>query len=136
MWVLELAGAMFVFGLQAFAMGGYMLIAYVVAVRRGLCCHPGRPPRLKLVGDQLAITRSKRRRSVALREIARARHAHPDGWTRSLTTLEAITLFDARGCRLAKIPVTATGWATLLADLRARGVPIEEVWVETPSYMD
>ncbi len=113
-----------------------LLIIWIVAVRRGLYPTPAPPFRLTIHSHTLEITKRTRSRSFPLGGIARARYAYDDGWTRSTLVEDALTLFDSTGRRLAKIPATAQGWDALFEELRARGLPIESINVDAPSYLD
>ena len=49
---------------------------------------------------------------------------------------DALGLFASNGRELERLPESATGFDGLLAELGARGIPIEHVDVSAPAVLD
>ncbi|MFO0576355.1 MAG: hypothetical protein U1A78_20315 [Polyangia bacterium] len=72
----------------------------------------------------------------ALSAIVRGRFVRNDNWTESKMLEDALGLFAARGREVVRLPESTEGLDALLAELHRRGVPIEDVSVSAPAYLD
>lgn len=106
------------------------------SVHRGLRTRTRRPFSVRLDGDQLEIVDDGARHAIPLSHISRVRHARNANWTGSKLVEDAMTLFDVDGRRLAKVPVSASGFQDLRIWLETSSVPVQIVDVEAPAYLD
>jgi hypothetical protein len=99
-------------------------------IRRGVAC--------TVVNDAGAVAVSSRGRTVRhpLADVGRARRARNDNWSESKLVEDALGLFSVRGRELVRVPLSASGVEALERALTDRGVPVEEVWVAAPTFLD
>jgi hypothetical protein len=66
----------------------------------------------------------------------RARMARNDNWTESKLLEDALGLFAESSRELARVPESAEGFEALSAELRAREIPVDDVAVSAPAFLD
>lgn len=109
---------------------------HVVAVRRGLIRRSRIPPAIRLDEREILVEHGGKLARCQWAEISRARRAANGNWTGSKMLEDALGLFSSNGRELLRVPLSAAGTDALLRELGTRGVPIEEVLVSAPSYLD
>jgi hypothetical protein len=87
--------------------------------------------------DKLYLGLGKRRQAIDLDEVARARFAFNGNWPflasrESKIVEDAVTLFNARGHKLMKVPQSAYGYGDLRDVLERRGIETSSVPVVAP----
>ncbi len=105
-------------------------------VWRGLKLRSRQPWKVEVVGEQLRVQIGPTLcHEWLLVSVRRARYAQNPNWTESTFVEDALTLYDGGGNAL-KLPASAEGFRELLTVLRARAVPIREVDVSAPAFLD
>ncbi|WP_437801153.1 hypothetical protein [Sorangium sp. So ce693] len=82
------------------------------------------------------VRRGDKCSSHALGIIVRARFARNDDWTESKTLEGGLWLFALDGREIERLPESAADLGGLLAELEARGIPVEHVYVSAPAVLD
>jgi hypothetical protein len=109
---------------------------HFIAKHQGLMSRSPIPTIVSYSNGVIQITRGNKRTSHPFEHIVRARLARNDNWTESTMLEDALGLFAVNGREIVRLPESATGFAALLAELNARGIPIEYVDVSAPSMLD
>lgn len=91
---------------------------------------------VSLADGLLHVKRGSQHTSHALDAVARGRFARNDNWTESKMLEDALGLFSKRGRELVRLPASTEGLEALLAELRRRGIPVEDVYVSAPAFFD
>jgi hypothetical protein len=128
-----------------FVLGGVPLLFVIVlpiwtrrSVQQGLVRRSRTPVAVRTDAAREAIVVQKGERIEVLRfeRISRARHGINGNWTESKLVEDALTLYDATGASVCKIPASALGFDDLVRELKNRGVAIETVDIEAPAFLD
>ncbi|MDC0742793.1 hypothetical protein [Polyangium mundeleinium] len=109
---------------------------HFIARSRGLAPRSDVPCVVSLSEGGLHVQRGDKRTSHVLDLVARARFARNDNWTESKMLEDALGLFTAKGREIERLPESATGLDELQRELGARGIPIEDVEVSAPAFLD
>jgi hypothetical protein len=109
---------------------------HLIAVRRGLAPRSTTSFTLAIREGDVVITHAIKAACYPLNEVARARVARNSNWTESKMLEDALSLVDTRGRRLARVPLTAHGVEEVVGELKRRGIPIDEVEVSAPAFLD
>lgn len=109
---------------------------HFIAKHQGLMSRSPIPTVVSCSNGFIQITRGNKRTSLPFEHIVRARLARNDNWTESKMLEDALGLFAANGREIERLPESATGFATVLSELDARGIPIEYVDVSAPTVLD
>ena len=112
-----------------------ILVNYFIALRRGLI-RRGVACAVSLEAGAVAVSRRGRTVRHPLADVGRARRARNDNWGESKLVEGALGLFSARGRELVRMPLSASGVDALERALADRGVPVEDVWVAAPTFLD
>lgn len=136
-WLRRSVGVLVLVATAAPALPFLALIPWhFIAVRRGLIRRSRAPCAVSLAQEILRVERGAKLTRHALGTIARARFARNDNWTESKILEDALSLFASNGREIERLPQSATGLDELLAELGARGIPIEDVYVSAPAVLD
>lgn len=111
---------------------------HFIALHRGLVGRPAEPTTVALDDGWVIFTHPAPRacRRVRLASIHRARVARNDNWTQSKMLDDAVGLFDETRREVARIPLGSHGADELIATLARAQVPIDEVSVSAPTFLD
>jgi hypothetical protein len=109
---------------------------YFVARHQGLMSRSRTPCAVSCSNGLLLIECGNKRMSHPFERIVRARMAQNDNWTESNMLEDALGLFAANGREIVRIPESAVGLSSVVAELGARGIPIEYVAVSAPAVLD
>lgn len=109
---------------------------HFLAVRRGLMKRTTTGCAVSLAGGSLHVQRGLKHTSRSLDGIVRGRFARNGNWTESKMLEDALGLFAAGGREVVRLPESAEGLDALLAELRHRGIPVEDVEVSAPALLD
>ena len=109
---------------------------HFLALHRGLTKRLPDRCVVALAAGSLHVTRGSTHTRHALSAIVRGRFVRNDNWTESKILEDALGLFAVRGRELVRLPESTAGLDALLAELHRRGVPIEDVHVSAPAYLD
>lgn len=113
-----------------------LLPQHFLATRRGLIRRSRIPCAVEISGEAIHVTRGDERKTHALGMIVRARFTRNDNWTESKVLEDALGLFGSDGREIARLPASTAGLDALLAELGARAIPIEDVYVSAPAILD
>lgn len=136
MTIFDVMSGTLLFLVSGGAVGLVLLVQWRSSVRQGLRTRTRRAFTVRIAHDVLELRCGRTPRALPLARIARARLATNGNWTESKIVEDALSLFDARGRRVAKVPASAEGWRDLLDVLHQRGVAIEERAVDAPAFLD
>jgi hypothetical protein len=109
---------------------------HFIALHRGLIRRSRVPCVVSVSQGAIQVERGDRSIGHTLDAIVRARFAQNDNWTESKILDDALGLFTANGIEIERLPRSAAGFDELLVELRARGIPIEDVYVSAPAVFD
>lgn len=114
-----------------------ILLQYPCSMHAGLIQRTGRVWRLEIGSEALCVLVDERKvGEFSLADVASARCARNSNWSESKLVEDALSLFDVRGRRLVKLPCSAKQVDALRGALARRNVPVEDVYVEAPSFLD
>lgn len=109
---------------------------YLAARLRGLVPRTNDTWEVRVEGDDLALVHRGRTRRVEVRAIRRLRQARNDNWTESKLLEDGLVFYGRFGRAFAAIPSRSTGVREVLRVFAERGVPLEEVFVSAPAFLD
>jgi hypothetical protein len=109
---------------------------HFVAIHRGLARRGASPCVVSVADGFLSVERGERRARLAIDAVARARLARNANWTESKMLEDALGLFSADGREQVRLPLSTGGLDGVLEALEARGVPVEDVEVSAPVWLD
>lgn len=109
---------------------------HFLALRRGLMPRSRGPCTVTLAHGALSVDHGATHTRCDLDEVSRARRARNDNWTESKMLEDAIGLFSAKGVEIARVPLAAAGVDELVRALDELGVPIDDVLVSAPAFLD
>lgn len=109
---------------------------YFVAVRRGLVPSKRGPASVSVAQGALVVDHGAKHTRCDLKQVSSARRACNDNWTESKILEDAIGLFSAEGREIVRVPLSATGIDELVRALHKQGVPIVDVAVSAPVFLD
>ncbi|MCA9641211.1 MAG: hypothetical protein H6718_21235 [Polyangiaceae bacterium] len=136
-WVRRVAQGV---GLLAMAAPVLPFIALIpwhfIAVRRGLIARSRRPFSIAVADGTLTVEHGASRTHCDLSEVTVARRAFNDNFSESRMLEDAIGLFSANRRELVRVPVASTGIDELIRALRQRNIPIDDVPVSAPTFLD
>lgn len=136
MWLRMLFGLLVIAVLAAPALPFLILIPWhFLALHRGLV-NRGRPCMVSLSQGAIHVNRGYKQTSHPLGIIVRARFVRNDNWTESKMLEDALGLFASNGREIERLPESATGLDELLVELGTRGIPVEDVYVSAPAFLD
>lgn len=140
-WLTTFAYGLFVL-LAGAALLHPILVALVLVADYFVCRYRGLVKRtssrwaVSIADDVLHIDRDGVRRSLPLRDLARARFVRNENWTESKLLEDALGLLTASGRELTRLPESTQDLDVLVAELARRGIEIEQVYVSAPAYLD
>jgi hypothetical protein len=114
-----------------------MLIPWhFIALHRGLVSRSSVPCVVSISAGAIHVKRANKLSSHALDSIVRARFARNGNWTESKMLEDALGLFASNGREIERLPGSTTGLDDLLVELSACGIPIEDLEVSAPAFLD
>jgi hypothetical protein len=109
---------------------------HFIALHRGLIRRSTVPCAVVISKDAIEVSRADELSSHALGDIVRARFARNGNWTESKMLDDALGLFASDGREIERLPGSTAGLDALVTELGARGIPVEDVDVSAPAFLD
>jgi hypothetical protein len=109
---------------------------HFIALHRGLISRGSVPCVVSISKGAIHVKRANKLNSHALDSIVRARFARNGNWTESRMLEDALGLFASNGREIERLPESTTGLDDLLVELSACGIPIEDLDVSAPAFLD
>ena len=113
-----------------------LLPRHFLAVRRGLIPRSHVPRAVTVAHGTVIVDHGSSQTRCDLHEVSRARRARNDNWTESKMLEDALGLFSSQGREFVRVPVAVVGVDALVHELNERGVPIDDVLVSAPAFLD
>jgi hypothetical protein len=109
---------------------------HFIALHRGLTKRTTIGCLVALADGSFDVKCGSKHSSHSLDGIVRGRFVRNDNWTESKMLEDALGLFTEGGREVVRLPESTEGLDALLAELHHRGIPIEEVYVSAPAFLD
>lgn len=136
-WLRATVAVLFLAVTVAPALPFLMLIPWhFIALHRGLIRRGSVPCVVSISKGAIHVERANKLSSHALDSIVRGRFARNGNWTESKMLEDALGLFVSSGREIERLPKSTTGLDELLAELNARRIPIEDIDVSAPAFLD
>ena len=109
---------------------------HFIALHRGLVRRGSAPCAVSISEGAIHVRRGKKLSVHALDGIVRARFVRNGNWTESKMLEDALGLFASSAREIERLPSSTIGLDELLVKLNARGIPIEDLEVSAPAFLD